>query len=507
MREPDDAQSIIEAAKEAAAANDYASAEALLRKAVLVQETELGPMHPDLASTVNNLGIVCEINEKPADAEACFRRAYTIATHSLSPDHPMVTTSRQNLRDFCAARGMPFELPKPVPAVTAPEQAPPEAAAVATPVETRPDAAAIATPVTAPPDAAAVTTPVKAPPDAAAVTTPVKARPDAAAVATPVKARPDAAVVTTPVKTRPDAAAVTTPAKTRPDAAAVTTPAKTRPNPPAVQTPTKARSDAPTDQPRRASPVVPRAVPARARTRLTRALVMGGLGPVAMLIVIVAARPWLGSTEGHESAAPAMAPTAPAVPEPPPVPPAVEPTPVATESTHATTESPKATAEAPKAAAEAPKATAEATKAAKATAEAAKARTETTKVTESRPAVKADDRRTIETSTPARLVVVRAQLCAELVDWHCDPPDRPIPSGQLFFYTQVKVARATTVQHRWYQGERLQHSVDLRVDASPDVGYRSFSRYTMKGENAGTWRVELRTADGVLLQQERFSVQ
>ena len=493
MREPDDAQSIIEAAKEAAAANDYASAEALLRKAVLVQETELGPMHPDLASTVNNLGIVCEINEKPADAEACFRRAYTIATHSLSPDHPMVTTSRQNLRDFCAARGMPFELPKPVPAVTAPEQAPPEAAAVATPVETRPDAAAIATPV-------------KAPPDAAAVTTPVKARPDAAAVATPVKARPDAAVVTTPVKTR-HAAAVTTPAKTRPDAAAVTTPAKTRPNPPAVQTPTKARSDAPTDQPRRASPVVPRAVPARARTRLTRALVMGGLGPVAMLIVIVAARPWLGSTEGHESAAPAMAPTAPAVPEPPPVPPAVEPTPVATESTHATTESPKATAEAPKAAAEAPKATAEATKAAKATAEAAKARTETTKVTESRPAVKADDRRTIETSTPARLVVVRAQLCAELVDWHCDPPDRPIPSGQLFFYTQVKVARATTVQHRWYQGERLQHSVDLRVDASPDVGYRSFSRYTMKGDNAGTWRVELRTADGVLLQQERFSVQ
>jgi hypothetical protein len=491
MREPHNAQSIIEAAKEAAAANDYASAEALLRKAVLLQETELGPSHPDLASTVNNLGIVCEINEKPADAEACFRRAYTIATQSLSPDHPMVTTSRQNLRDFCAARGMPFELPKPVPAVTAPAEAPPEAAAV--------------------------TTRVEAPPDAAAVATPVKARPDASAVATPVKARPDAAVVTTPVKTRPDGAAVTTPAKTRPDAAAVTTPAKTRPNPPAVQTPTKARSDAPTDQPRRASPVVPRAVPARARTRLTRAIVMGGLGPVAMLIVIVAARPWLGSTEGHESAAPAMAPTAPAVPEPPPVPPAVEPAPVATESTHATTEAPKATAEAPKAAAEAPKATAEAAKAAKATAEAAKAakataeaakaRTETTKVTESRPAVKADDRRTIETSTPARLVVVRAQLCAELVDWHCDPPDRPIPSGQLFFYTQVKVARATTVQHRWYQGERLQHSVDLRVDASPDVGYRSFSRYTMKGDNAGTWRVELRTADGVLLQQERFSVQ
>jgi len=108
--------------------------------------------------------------------------------------------------------------------------------------------------------------------------------------------------------------------------------------------------------------------------------------------------------------------------------------------------------------------------------------------------------------TTARLpTVVRAQLCAAIEDWHCDPPDRPIPGGQLFFYTQVKSVSGTTVQHRWYQGDRLQHVVDLRVEASP-TGYRSFSRYTMTGANAGNWKVELRTGDGVLLQEERFSV-
>src|SRR5262245_42057583 len=112
MRELHDAQSIIEAAKTAAAADDYTSAEALLRKAVLVQEGDLGPLDPDLASTVNNLGIVCEINNKPDDAETCFRRAYSIATQMLAQDHPLVETSRQNLRDFCAARGKPFEVPQ-----------------------------------------------------------------------------------------------------------------------------------------------------------------------------------------------------------------------------------------------------------------------------------------------------------------------------------------------------------------------------------------------------------
>ena len=107
-REP---QSVVEAAEQAAAAGDYASAEQLLREAALLQEASLGPLHPDLANTLNNLGIVCEITEKPIDAEDFFRRASAIASAVLEPEHPFVATSRKNLEDFCASRGKVVDSP------------------------------------------------------------------------------------------------------------------------------------------------------------------------------------------------------------------------------------------------------------------------------------------------------------------------------------------------------------------------------------------------------------
>jgi len=82
-----------------------------------------------------------------------------------------------------------------------------------------------------------------------------------------------------------------------------------------------------------------------------------------------------------------------------------------------------------------------------------------------------------------------------------------VPPGPLFFYTQVKSTRATTIQHRWYRDNRLHQSLELRVQASPSVGYRTSSRTIMNSESAGSWRVELRTEDGLLLHEERFSVQ
>ena len=75
MPEPREARSIIENAEQAAAAGNYASAEDLLREAAALQEQTLGPHHPDLANTLNNLGIVCEMTDNPIDAEHYFRRA------------------------------------------------------------------------------------------------------------------------------------------------------------------------------------------------------------------------------------------------------------------------------------------------------------------------------------------------------------------------------------------------------------------------------------------------
>src|SRR5687768_16337759 len=54
-------QSVVHAAEQAAAAGDYKSAEELLHAAALLQEASLGPLHPDLANTLNYLGVVCEI--------------------------------------------------------------------------------------------------------------------------------------------------------------------------------------------------------------------------------------------------------------------------------------------------------------------------------------------------------------------------------------------------------------------------------------------------------------
>src|SRR5215510_10920162 len=119
MPEGCEARSIIESAEQAAAAGNYVSAEHFLRAAAALQEQTLGPHHPDLANTLNNLGVVCEVTDDPIDAEHYFRRAYTIATATLAPDHPFVATSRKNLHDFCTARGRPVELPPSSPQVAA----------------------------------------------------------------------------------------------------------------------------------------------------------------------------------------------------------------------------------------------------------------------------------------------------------------------------------------------------------------------------------------------------
>ena len=102
--------------------------------------------------------------------------------------------------------------------------------------------------------------------------------------------------------------------------------------------------------------------------------------------------------------------------------------------------------------------------------------------------------------------VVTAQLCAALEAWRCDRANARNPPGRMFFYTRVKSATATTIEHRWYQGDRLRHAAHLRIQANPDTGYRTYSRMTISDERVGDWRVELRSADGAVLHEERFTV-
>ncbi|HET9358794.1 MAG TPA: tetratricopeptide repeat protein, partial [Vicinamibacterales bacterium] len=129
-------QSLVQAAAQAAEAGDFVSAERLLREVASRQESELGPRHPDLANTFNNLGVLCEKAGTPDEAERCYRRAYAIASSALAPDDPFVVTSRNNLREFCEARGRPFELEAPSPVeLEAPEVPSPVELKVPSPVE------------------------------------------------------------------------------------------------------------------------------------------------------------------------------------------------------------------------------------------------------------------------------------------------------------------------------------------------------------------------------------
>jgi len=342
----DGARSIIENAEQAAAAGDYASAEALLLEAAGLQEQTLGPNHPDLANTLNNLGVVCEITDNPIDAEHYFRRAYTIATATLAPDHPFVATSRKNLHDFCAARGRPAELPPSPPGVAAWLDAPAPAAPL--------------------------------------------------------------------------------------------------------------RESSPSAKTQDVRPIP--------RKRFLRPLAVGALSVGAVLIAILTlARPWSSPVE--ETKSPPATAIVPARQTPAPRPTAPPAEPLAQPQ-----RSPKPTMP-------------------------TRDEADVIGARPSRPA------------SPAVMpTVATAQLCTALRDWRCKAADSQVPPGQMFFYTQVKSATATTIEHRWYQGNRMRRVVQLRIEASPGTGYRTYSRNTISRERAGDWRVELWSADGNMLHEERFTV-
>jgi hypothetical protein len=128
LSELDNVQHMLEAAESAANAGDLAAADDLLQRAARIQEAELGPLHPDLANTLNNLAVVAETTGRFEDAEKFYRRAVAIASASLPADSPMVASSRKNLEDFCRERGVPID---PSPIVAPPlERRPPEPVAV-----------------------------------------------------------------------------------------------------------------------------------------------------------------------------------------------------------------------------------------------------------------------------------------------------------------------------------------------------------------------------------------
>lgn len=368
-------RAILEAAERAVSLDDFVSAERHLRQAAALQEQQIGARHPDLANTLNNLGIVYEHLGKPAEAEECYRRAYGIASTALPPDHPLVETSGQNLRDFCEAIGKPVELSAP-PGLEpfAPEQGAP------TPGARDPESPSLAS---------------------------------------------------LPLRLATE----------------------TRPAEPPPRKPTEAT--------RTASPVSQLSPPS---SRPTTAIAMGAV------ILLAFGTWWFGFRQPSRPVAPStprVETPAPREQAPPPANAAAEPAPIpAPPETPAPTEKPAIAA----------------------------------------PPVK---RVAPETTARGDVSVAEAKLCRSLTtsNWTCTPATSPSAPGVFFFYSRVKSARDTTVQHRWLMDGRLVRSIDLRIKANPGAGYRTYSRNTVSGGRRSDWTIELRDAGGALLHEERFTVQ
>jgi hypothetical protein len=367
---------ILEAAERAVSVDDFVSAERHLRQAAALQEQQIGARHPDLANTLNNLGIVYEHLGKPAEAEECYRRAYGIASTALPPDHPLVETSGQNLRDFCEAIGKPVELSGAPPGLEpfAPEQGAP------TPVARHPESPSLAS-----------------------------------------------------LPLRPAT--------------------ETRPAEPPPRKPTEAT--------RTASPVSQLSPPS---SRPTTAIAMGAV------ILLAFGTWWFGFRQPSRPAAPStprVETPSPREQAPPPANAAAEPAPIP-----APPETPAPTG---------------------------------------KPAIAAPPVKRVAPETTARgdVSVAEAKLCRSLTtsNWTCTAATSPPAPGAFFFYTRVKSARDTTVQHRWLMNGRLVRSIDLKIKANPKAGYRTYSRNTVSGERRSDWTIELRDAGGALLHEERFTVQ
>ena len=102
--------------------------------------------------------------------------------------------------------------------------------------------------------------------------------------------------------------------------------------------------------------------------------------------------------------------------------------------------------------------------------------------------------------------MISALVCRNLfptgAEWRCDAAGPTLDATRATYYTRVASGRDVVIEHRWYQGDRLHQRVPFRIRANPN-GFRTYSRRTVA---SGEWKVELRTEDGALLHEERFTV-
>jgi tetratricopeptide (TPR) repeat protein len=75
----------------------FGTAKATFERALAVSQADLGPNHPDVATIVNNLGLVLRGLGDQNGAKAQFERALAIDEAALGPNHPEVASDRRKI--------------------------------------------------------------------------------------------------------------------------------------------------------------------------------------------------------------------------------------------------------------------------------------------------------------------------------------------------------------------------------------------------------------------------
>jgi serine/threonine-protein kinase len=76
---------------------DYDQAERLLKRVLAIYEKALGPDHPNVAGALHNLAITTYLKGDYDQAEQLYKRALTIDEKTLGPNHPQVADTLNNL--------------------------------------------------------------------------------------------------------------------------------------------------------------------------------------------------------------------------------------------------------------------------------------------------------------------------------------------------------------------------------------------------------------------------
>ena len=76
----------------------YAKAESLCQRSLAIRERALGPDHPQVAFSLNNLANVYLKQGRHAEADPLFERALAIKERMIGPNHPYLVRDSRGLR-------------------------------------------------------------------------------------------------------------------------------------------------------------------------------------------------------------------------------------------------------------------------------------------------------------------------------------------------------------------------------------------------------------------------